>query len=417
MSRQDALLERFLRYVAVPTQSDPKAKVVPSNPNEFKLAELLAEELRALGLVDIEISEYAVLTAKLPSNLPEGRKAPVIGWMAHMDTVNTGLSPEIHPWVVKNYQGGDICLNREKDLWLRTAEHPEIERYVGDDIVVSDGTSVLGADDKSAIANVMTALSIVVEENRPHGDIYVAFVPDEELGEKGARKTDLKKFPVDFAYTIDCCELGEVVWETFNAGNAKLTVKGVTAHPMASKGVLVNPILVVHDFINMLDRGETPEYTEGREGFIVLKTLEANPSTAVLTMKIRDHNKKLYEAKKAKLVAAAEYLRVRHPKAKIEIELSDSYANIADAVRDDNRMGIDYLYKALEMAGVEAKTTAMRGGTDGSYLSVVGLLTPNYFTGAHNFHSNCEFLPMKSWEKSLEVTLALIDIAANAEKA
>lgn len=310
MSRQDALLERFLRYVAVPTQSDPKAKVVPSNPNEFKLAELLAEELRALGLVDIEISQYAVLTAKLPGNLPEGRKAPVIGWMAHMDTVNTGLSPEIHPRVVKNYQGGDICLNKEKDIWLRTAEHPEIERYIGDDIVVSDGTSVLGADDKSAIANVMTALSIVVEENRPHGDIYVAFVPDEELGEKGARKTDLKKFPVDFAYTIDCCELGEVVWETFNAGNAKLTVKGVTAHPMASKGVLVNPILVVHDFINMLDRGETPEYTEGREGFIVLKTLEANPSTAVLTMKIRDHNKKLYEAKKAKLVAAAEYLRV-----------------------------------------------------------------------------------------------------------
>lgn len=417
MDCKEALLERFLRYVAIPTQSDPKAGVVPSNPRVRDLAELLAVELRELGLVDIEISEYACLTAKLPSNLPEGTKAPAIGWMAHLDTVNVGLSPEIKPQVVRNYQGGDICLNAEKDIWLRTSEHPEIERYVGDDIVVSDGTSVLGADDKSAIANVMTALSIVVKENRPHGDIYIAFVPDEELGEKGARKTDLSKFPVDFAYTIDCYELGEVVWETFNAGNATLTVKGVTAHPMSSKGVLVNPILVVHDFINMLDRGETPEYTEGREGFIVLKTMQATPSTAVLTMKIRDHNKKLYEAKKAKLVAAAEYLRVRHPKAKIEIELSDSYANIADAVRDDNRVGIDNLYRALEMAGVEAKTTAMRGGTDGSYLSVVGILTPNYFTGAHNFHSNCEFLPMKSWEKSLEVTLALIQIAAETKKA
>ena len=216
----------------------------------------------------------------------------------------------------------------------------------------------------------------------------------------------------DFAYTIDCCELGEVVWETFNAGNAKLTVKGVTAHPMSSKGVLVNPILVVHDFINMLDRAETPECTENREGFVVLKTMQANPSQAVLTMKVRDHNKALYERKKEKLVRAAEYLRFRHPKASIEIELSDSYANIADAVRDDNRVGIDYLYDALSTAGVEPKTTAMRGGTDGSYLSVKGILTPNYFTGAHNFHSNCEFLPMKSWEKSLEVTLAIIDLTA-----
>ena len=414
---KEKLLERFLRYVAVTSQSNAKAGVVPSTEGQRRLAELLAEELRELGLEKIEISEKSVLTAHLPSNLTEGRKAAVVGWVAHLDTVDVALSPDIHPQVIRNYQGGDICLNAEKDIWLRTSEHPEVNDYIGDDLVVTDGTSVLGADNKSAIANIMTSLETVIRENRPHGDLYVAFVPDEEIGLLGAKAMDFTKFPVDYAYTIDCCELGEVVWETFNAGNAKLTVKGVTAHPMASKGVLVNPILVVHDFINMLDRGETPEYTEGREGFIVLKTLEANPSTAVLTMKIRDHNKKLYEAKKAKLVAAAEYLRVRHPKARIEIELSDSYANIADAVRDDNRMGIDYLYKALEMAGVEAKTTAMRGGTDGSYLSVVGLLTPNYFTGAHNFHSNCEFLPMKSWEKSLEVTLALIEIAANAQKA
>ena len=365
-----------------------------------------------MGLEGVEVDEHAIVYSKLPSNLPEGTKAPVIGWVVHMDTVDVGLSPDVHPQVVKNYQGGDICLNKEKDIWLKTAEHPEIERYVGDDIVVSDGTSVLGADDKSAIANVMTALSIVTSQNRPHGDIHIVFVPDEELGEQGARKMDFSKFPVDFAYTIDCCELGEVVWETFNAGNAKLTVKGVTAHPMSSKGVLVNPILVVHDFINMLDRAETPECTENREGFVVLKTMQANPSQAVLTMKVRDHNKALYERKKEKLVRAAEYLRFRHPKAGIEIELSDSYANIADAVRDDNRVGIDYLYDALATAGVEPKTTAMRGGTDGSYLSVKGILTPNYFTGAHNFHSNCEFLPMKSWEKSLEVTLAIIDLTA-----
>lgn len=408
MDKKSELLTRFKRYAAISTQSNPKAGVVPSNPAERDLAELLAKELAELGLVDIEISEHAVLTSKLPSNLPEGKSASAVGWMVHMDTVDVGLSPVVHPQVVENYQGGDILQNEAEDLWIRVKEHPEIERYKGDDIVISDGTSVLGADDKSAIANVMTALAILKEENRPHGDIYICFVPDEELGEQGARKLDLAKFPVDYAYTIDCCELGEVVWETFNAGNAKLTVKGIPAHPMSSKGVLVNPILVVHDFIAMLDRGETPEYTENREGFIVLKTLQANPSSAVLTMKIRDHNKALYEAKKAKLVAAAEYLRVRHPRAVIDIELSDSYANIADSIRDDNREAIDRLYRALEAAGVEAKTTAMRGGTDGSYLSVKGVLTPNYFTGAHNFHSRAEFLPMNSWVKSLEVTLELM---------
>ena len=272
MDKKAALLERFMRYAAISTQSNLKAGCVPSNPREFELAEMLAGELREMGLEDVEVDEHAIVYSKLPSNLPEGTKAPVIGWVVHMDTVDVGLSPDVHPQVVKNYQGGDICLNKEKDIWLKTAEHPEIERYVGDDIVVSDGTSVLGADDKSAIANVMTALSIVTSQNRPHGDIHIVFVPDEELGEQGARKMDFSKFPVDFAYTIDCCELGEVVWETFNAGNAKLTVKGVTAHPMSSKGVLVNPILVVHDFINMLDRAETPECTENREGFVVLKT-------------------------------------------------------------------------------------------------------------------------------------------------
>ena len=409
---KEAILERFLSYVAVTSQSDGKAGVVPSTEGQRKLAGMLAEELAELGFVNIEISEYSVLTALLPGNLPDNKAVPTVGWCCHLDTVDAGLSPDVHPQVIRGYQGGDICLNKEKDLWMRTSEHPEIEKYVGDDIVVTDGTSVLGADNKSAIANVMTAFDIVVKENRPHGDIYVAFVPDEEIGLLGAKKIDFSKFPVDFAYTIDCCELGEVVWETFNAGNAKLTVKGVTAHPMSSKGVLVNPILVVHDFINMLDRAETPECTENREGFVVLKTMQANPSQAVLTMKVRDHNKALYERKKETLVRAAEYLRFRHPKAGIEIELSDSYANIADAVRDDNRVGIDYLYDALSTAGVEPKTTAMRGGTDGSYLSVKGILTPNYFTGAHNFHSNCEFLPMKSWEKSLEVTLAIIDLTA-----
>lgn len=415
MDKKAELLERFMRYAAITTQSDMKAGVVPSTPGQRVLADLLAEELKGMGFQNVEVSEHAVVTSKLPSNLPEGVKAPAVGWVAHLDTVNVGLSPDIHPWVVKNYQGGDICLNKEKDIWLRTSEHPEIERYKGDDIVVSDGTSVLGADDKSAIANVMTAMNIVTRENRPHGDIYICFVPDEELGEKGARKIDYSKLAVDFAYTIDCCELGEVVWETFNAGSASLTVEGVTAHPMSSKGVLVNPILVVHDFINMLDRAATPEYTELREGFIVLKTLQATPARAELTLKIRDHSKKLYEEKKALLLAAVEYLKKRHPRAVISYKQSDVYQNIADAVTEENRKGIDFIYRACELTGVTAKTMAMRGGTDGSFISTKGILTPNYFTGAHNFHSNCEFLPMNAWEKSLDITLTLVDLVAGTK--
>ena len=415
MDKKAALLERFMRYAAISTQSNLKAGCVPSNPREFELAEMLAGELREMGLEGVEVDEHAIVYSKLPSNLPEGTKAPVIGWVVHMDTVDVGLSPDVHPQVVKNYQGGDICLNKEKDIWLKTAEHPEIERYVGDDIVVSDGTSVLGADDKSAIANVMTAFDIVVKENRPHGDIYVAFVPDEEIGLLGAKKIDFSKFPVDFAYTVDCCELGEVVYETFNAGSATIRIKGVTAHPMSSKGVLVNPTLIATDFVQMMDRGSTPECTEGTEGFVWVNSIVSNPSQATVSIKIRDHNREKYEAKKELIASAVEYLKVRNPRARIELEVKDMYGNIADALTDDNRCAVDHLYRALEIAGVKANTIAMRGGTDGSFISTQGVITPNYFTGGHNFHSNCEFLPLGAAVKSTEVTLTLIDLIAGTK--
>lgn len=407
--RKDRLLERFLRYVAISSQSSTKVKTVPSSEGQWDMARLLAKELTALGLVDVEISDYAVVTAKLPSNLPDGVKVPTVGWCAHMDTVEAGLSPDIHPQVIKNYQGGDICLNKEKDIWMRVAEHPEVERYIGDDLVVTDGTSVLGADNKSAIANVMTALEIVIEENRPHGTIHVAFVPDEEIGLLGAKKIDFSKFPVDFAYTIDSCELGELVYQTFNAGGATLTIRGVTAHPMSAKGVLVNPTLIACDFVNALDRKETPECTEGTEGFIWVHSIVSNPRVATVGIKIRDHNLEGYIHKKAKIEEVVEHLKMANPRAEISLEMADVYGNIADAITPENRAGLDLLFEVYKAAGVEPKEIAMRGGTDGSFISAQGILTPNYFTGAHNFHSNCEFMPMKSFEKSLEVTLGLID--------
>ena len=336
---------------------------------------------------------------------------PKVGWVTHLDTVNVCLSPEVHPQIIENYQGGDICLNKEKQIYLTVKEHPEIERYIGDNIIVSDGTSVLGADNKAAISNVMVALETLVnDKSLYHGEIYVAFVPDEEVGLLGSKKMDFSKFPVDFAYTIDCCELGEVVYQTFNAGSAEVTIKGITAHPMSAKGVLVNPALVAVDLVNSFDRMQTPEHTEGLEGFIWVNGIEANVSEAKVSLKIRDHNKKLYEARKQQIRDAVEFLKLRHPKAVIDLTMSDTYANIEDAVREDNKKCIDFIYQAMDELGITPKTIAMRGGTDGSFISSKGILTPNYFTGAHNFHSNCEFMPMSAVEKSCQMTLKLIEL-------
>ena len=412
MNLQAKLLERFLRYVAVTSQSNAAVKTVPTTSGQRELAELLKTELAELGLVDLEISEFSVLTGKLPANLPAGHHAvPAVGWVAHLDTVDVCLNADIHPQVVKNYQGGDICLNEEKQIFLKVSEHPEVEKYIGEDIVVSDGTSVLGADDKAAIANVMVALETLANDKTIyHGDIYVCFVPDEEIGLLGAKKIDFEKFPVDFAYTIDCCELGEVVYETFNAGSAEVYIKGITAHPMSAKGVLVNPTLVATDLVNSFDRMQTPEHTEGTEGYIWVTAINSNVSEARVNMAIRDHNKVLYEARKEQIKNAVEFLKLRHPKAVIELTMSDTYGNIADAIREDNKKCIDFIYQAMEELDITPKTIAMRGGTDGSFISTKGILTPNYFTGAHNFHSNCEFWPLGAAEKSCRMTLKLIEL-------
>lgn len=412
MDLKQKLQERFLRYAAVSSQSKDGTGVVPSTPGQRELAELLKKDLADLGLVDLEISEYSVLTGRLPANLPEGyHDVPKVGWVTHLDTVDVCLSPDVHPQVIKNYQGGDICLNKEQNIYLRTEEHPEIERYIGDDIIVTDGTSVLGADNKAAISNVMVALETLANDKSIyHGEIYVAFVPDEEIGLMGSKMMNFEKFPVDFAYTIDCCELGEVVYQTFNAGSADVYIKGVTAHPMSAKGVLVNPALVAVDLVNSFDRMQTPEHTEGVEGFIWVNSITANVSEAKVSLKIRDHNKALYEARKKQIADAVEFLKLRHPKAVIELTMSDTYSNIEDAVREDNKKCIDFIYQAMDELGITPKTIAMRGGTDGSFISGKGILTPNYFTGAHNFHSNCEFMPMSAIEKSCLMTLKLIEL-------
>ena len=414
MNLKKRLEQRFMRYSAIPSQSDATVDEVPSTVGQWEMARLLAQDLKDLDVQDVSISDTGVVYGHLPSRLPEGHgNVPKVGWCCHMDTVDVHLSPEVHPKMIRAYPGGDICQNEEKQLYIRESEHPELKPYIGQDILVSDGTSVLGADNKAAVSNLMTALEILQEdETMIHGDIYIAFVPDEETGLRGSKTMDFSKFPVDFAYTIDCCEEGEVVYQTFNAGEAVLSIRGIPAHPMSSKNNLVNPAMVAVDYINLLDRAETPEHTEDTEGYLWVTDIYCDGLDAKVMIDIRDHDLRKYNAKKAYLEKAVEITKMKHPRAEISLEMKDIYGNIYDALTEDNKVCIDYIYQALGELGIEPKTKAMRGGTDGSFISTQGIPTPNYFTGALNFHSSAEFLPMDAFENSCRLTLKLIELIA-----
>ncbi|MCX8602586.1 MULTISPECIES: peptidase T [unclassified Gilliamella] len=410
MNMTEQLVERFLRYVSIPSQSAAGCAHVPSTPGQTQLAKLLEQELLQLNLQDVHLDEHSIVTAKLAGNDPS---APNIGFVAHLDTVDVALSDKINPQRV-TFTGQDILLNKEKAIWFCVDEHPELMKYLNQELIVTDGTSVLGADNKAAIAVIMTMLDQLQQQNRPHGDIYVAFVPDEEVGLNGAKKLDLTRFKPDFAYTIDCCELGEVVYETFNAGSATIEIQGVSAHPMSAKNVLVNPIRVANDIINCFDSFQTPEHTEGKEGYYWFNDIVGNQSTTTLKMSIRDFDLASYQARKAYIQEVIKLIRVKYPKAKIECHITDTYSNIANYLGEDRRC-IDLIYQSFELLGIKPNTIAMRGGTDGSALSARGLTTPNYFTGAHNFHSCFEFLPLSSFLKSFEVTMKIIELSAKGQ--
>ncbi len=400
------LTTRFLRYLAVSSQSDADVTRLPSSPGQQRLAEMLVKELHGFGMTDIQIDQQATVTAVRRGNTAG---APRIGFIAHLDTVDVGLSPDIHPQLL-HFTGQDLCLNPQHDIWLRVAEHPEILPYADGDILFSDGTSVLGADNKAAITTIMTMLENL-DDNTPHGDIVVAFVPDEEIGLRGAKALDPERFKVDFAYTIDCCEVGEVVYENFNAASAAVTFTGITAHPMSAKDVLVNPILMAQDFIALFDRRQTPEHTAGREGYFWFNELQANASRASVKISIRDFEQDRFAWRKRQIGEMAADIARRYPTGRVEYQVKDIYSNISNAITDDRR-AIDLIFAGLDELGIEPKVTPMRGGTDGAVLSARGLLTPNYFTGAHNFHSPFEFLPVSSFISSYELTRRLCLLAA-----
>ncbi|KGL52121.1 peptidase T [Pantoea ananatis] len=402
---QAQLITRFFRYLAVTSQSDAKSSTLPSTPSQHVMAQMLADELRDLGLEQVVIDEHATVTALKRGNCPD---APRVGFITHIDTVDVGLSPDIHPQIL-TWQGEDLCLNPQQDIWLRRDAHPEIAPYIGQQIIFSDGTSVLGADNKAAVSVVMTLMENLQGK---HGDVVVAFVPDEEIGLRGAKALDLEtRFNVDFAWTIDCCELGEVVYENFNAAAAEIRFTGVPAHPMSGKGVLVNPLLMAHDFISHFDRQATPEHTEGREGYIWFNEMQANASMATLNASIRDFDLAGFAARKQQLQTVRDIIAARYPTGNVELTLRDIYSNISNAIGEDRR-AVDLIFAALQALDIVPKVIPMRGGTDGAALSAKGLLTPNFFTGAHNFHSRFEFLPVTSFVKSYQVAEKLCYLAA-----
>ncbi|GHG02767.1 peptidase T [Deinococcus piscis] len=407
----EALTRRFFRYVAVPSQSDASVQSLPSSPGQRELAELLAGELRALGLQDVHLDEQSILTARRPGDLPG---APGIGFVAHLDTVDVGLSPEIRPQVL-TYTGEPVALRRNPDIWFLPQEHPEAAPYTGEEIIFSDGTSVLGADNKAAIAVIMELLARLQRSPFPCGDLYVAFVPDEEIGLRGAKVLDLNRFAPEFAYTIDTEQLGSFVYETFNAAAAEVEIEGVPAHPISAKGVLVNPVLVACDLIARLDRLETPEHTEGREGYFYVTDLQAGAARARLNVNIRDFDRQEFARRKAHVEEIVQETRQQHPGAVITLRLEDVYSNIADALGDDRR-AVTLLEAAFAAQGLTPQVVPMRGGTDGSALSVRGLPTPNFFTGAHNFHSRFEFLPLRSLVSSYRVAEDLCRLAGEVAR-
>lgn len=406
---KDKLLENFLKYVSISSQSNEESREIPSSKGQLTLAKKLATELEELGAKDIRINQYGVLQAVIEARGACEKNKVKIGWVCHLDTVDVGLSPDINPKIIRSYDGGDIILDSDENILISPSEEKSLEKYIGDDLIVTDGRSVLGADNKAAIANVMTAISYLKENpSIDHGKIYIAFVPDEEIGLRGVGKIDFDNFDVDFAYTVDCCEIGELVYETFNAASGCLKIKGRSAHPMSAKNKLVNPIMIAHDFISMLDRSKMPEHTEKREGYIWITDINSDPVNCKVKFNIRDHDKEKFLEKKSYLLKITDLLKERYKKADIEINIEDTYANIKDSINEDNYIAIEKLKKAFEKLDIKAKIIAMRGGTDGSYLSTREILTPNYFTGACNFHSNKEFMPMNSFYKSFLVTLELM---------
>lgn len=404
------LLERFLKYVSIHTTSDENTGLVPSTPQQMEFAKILAEELKDMGMQDVSLDKKGYLMATLPSNID--KDVPTVGFISHLDTSPDMSGKNVKPRIVENYDGNDIVLNEKENIVLSPKQFPELTMYRGQSLVVTNGLTLLGADDKAGIAEIMTAMDYFIKNpDVKHGKVRIAFNPDEEIG-LGAHLFDVDKFGCQFAYTMDGGEIGELEYENFNAAGAKVTFYGTNVHPGYAKNKMVNSMKIATKFMATVPANESPEYTDGYEGFYHLTGIGGDVEKTTVSYIIRDHDRKKFEERKAHLQMLVDKINSEFGYNTATLEVKDQYYNMKEKVEPVKYI-VDIASEAIRQAGVEPKVKPIRGGTDGAQLSFKGLPCPNIFAGGHNFHGKYEFVPIQSMEKATEVVKNIIKIVAN----
>ena len=406
---KENIKNRFLKYVSLDTQSDDGSDTCPSTKKQLVMLRMLHDELKALGLADVSIDDNGYVMATLPAN--NGKTGPAIGFVAHVDTSPDMSGENIKPRMVENYDGGDILLNAALKLVLSPVDFPEMKQYAGQTLIVTDGTTLLGADDKAGVTEIMTAVEYLV--NHPeikHGPIKVGFTPDEEIG-RGVDHFDVQKFGADWAYTMDGGEIGELEFENFNAAHAKITIQGRNIHPGYAKGKMKNALLMGMEFNALLPVFDRPEFTQDYEGFYHLMKMEGTVEKAGIQYIVRDHDRTLFEKRKVTIRQCADFMNARYGEGCFTLEMKDQYYNMREKVEPVYHI-VETARLAMEALGIEPQIKPIRGGTDGSRLSYMGLLCPNIFAGGHNFHGKFEFVPLESMEKATLVILKIVEMNA-----
>ncbi len=405
MNTMSSVTDKFLRYVSYNTTSEDDVDKIPSTQSQFVLANLLAQELKAMGASQVNVDSQCYVTAVIPSNTE--RKAPALGLIAHMDTSPAFSGDGVKPQIVRQYNGEKICLNWEQGIFLPPEEFPELADYVGKDLITTDGTTLLGADDKAGVAEIMAAAEyFLTHPEVKHGKICIGFTPDEEVG-KGADGFPVQLFGADVAYTVDGGALGELEYENFNAAGAKVHIHGKSIHPGSSKGTMKNAVLIGMEFQGMLPVFENPMYTEGYEGFFHLNQMEGDVENATLRYIIRDHDSEKFQEKKHLFLRAMDYLNAKYGPGTVEVELTDSYYNMKEQIIPHMYL-IDTAKEAMEELDIQPKICPIRGGTDGARLSYMGLPCPNLCTGGHNFHGKYEYICIQSMEKIVDLLVLIV---------
>lgn len=402
------IVDRFFKYVKIDTQSDENNSQTPSTQKQFDLARVVEKEMIEMGLSDVSLDENCYLMATLPSNID--KEVPTIGFVAHFDTSPDMSGKDVNPRIVENYDGSDIVLNKELNIISSPKDFPELLKFVGDDLIVTDGTTLLGADDKAGVAEIMDAMQYLI--NNPqikHGKIRIGFTPDEEIG-RGADKFDVEKFGAEWAYTIDGSEIGELEYENFNAAVAKISIQGRNVHPGYAKNKMINALHVANELVQMLPVNERPEYTSHYEGFFHLIGINGTVDEATVTYIIRDHDRDLFEARKKEMEEAVSYLNIRYNNG-LTLEMRDQYYNMREKVEPVMHI-VDIARRAMEELDIQPIIKPIRGGTDGARLSFMGLPCPNIFAGGMNFHGRFEFIPVRALEKSSQVIVKIAEIVA-----